>query len=297
MSSAELTIRQRFLRGVDYIEAHLLEPVALADAASAAGLSLHYFSRLFRVLTGEPFGAYLRGRRLTVAAERLAAEGAASPKLIELAFDCGYDSQEAFTRAFKRSFGVTPGAYRKRRPPRSLRLRRRIDAETLAHLQEVLCMEPEIRELESFVVAGLREHFDEETKHRIPALWERFLPLLLEIPHQLPGTYGLCTNANPADGSVDYVAGVAVERVDRLPEGVIAESVPRQTYAVFRHSVRSLDLHAELQPTLRWIWGTWLPASDFEYLAGPDFERYPAGFDPGKPDMYVDIAVPVRKRA
>jgi AraC-like DNA-binding protein len=115
MVSTDVTIRQRFLRGVDYIEAHLLEPVALADVAGAAGLSLHYFSRLFRVLSGEPFGAYLRGRRLTVAAERLAGGGAGSPKLVELAFDCGYDSQEAFTRAFKRSFGVTPGAYRKRR--------------------------------------------------------------------------------------------------------------------------------------------------------------------------------------
>jgi hypothetical protein len=46
---------------------------------------------------------------MTVAAERLATEG---PKLrlVELAFDCGYDSQEAFTRAFKSCFGLTPRA-------------------------------------------------------------------------------------------------------------------------------------------------------------------------------------------
>ena len=297
MASAEPTIRQRFLRGVDYIEAHLGEPVALADVAGAAGLSLHYFSRLFRALSGEPVGAYLRGRRLTVAAERLVAGGAEPPKLVELAFDCGYDSQEAFTRAFKRCFGMTPGAYRKRRPAGRMRFRRRIDAETLAHLQEVLCMEPEIREIDSFVVAGVRERFDAETKRRIPALWDRLLALMPEIPHQRAGTYGLCTNPNLDDGSFDYVAGVAVERVDRLPEAAIAESVPRQTYAVFRHKVGSPDLHAELQRTIRWIWGTWLPGSDFEYLGGPDFERYPPGFDPGKPGMFVDIAIPVRKRA
>ena len=84
MPSTDLTVRQRFLRGVDYIEAHLREPVALADVAGAAGLSLHYFSRLFRVLTGEPFGSYLRRRRLTLAAERLMAREEESPKLIEL---------------------------------------------------------------------------------------------------------------------------------------------------------------------------------------------------------------------
>ncbi len=50
MTSTEPAVRQRFLRGVDYIEAHLGEPVALADVAKQAGLSLHYFSPLPRAL-------------------------------------------------------------------------------------------------------------------------------------------------------------------------------------------------------------------------------------------------------
>jgi len=108
-----MDVRERFLRGIDFIEEHLLEPLALADVAARAELSLHYFSRLFQVLTGETFGAYLRRRRLTVAVDRLSAAGS-SPRLIELAFDCQYDSQEAFTRAFKRAFGMTPGAFRDR---------------------------------------------------------------------------------------------------------------------------------------------------------------------------------------
>src|SRR5262245_1728960 len=107
------SVHTRFLRAVDYIEDHLSEPIALADVAKQAGFSLHYFARLFRVLTGETFGAYLRARRMTLAAERLLGEGR-ELKLIELAFSCGYDSQEAFTRAFKRTFGVTPGEYRRR---------------------------------------------------------------------------------------------------------------------------------------------------------------------------------------
>lgn len=289
------SVHTRFLRAVDYIEAHLTEPVALADVAKRAGFSLHYFSRLFRVLTGEPFGSYLVRRRMTLAAERLLAEGR-ELKLVELAFACGYDSQEAFTRAFKRTFGVTPGAYRRRGPGMRMEWRRRIDAETLTHLSEVVTMEPEIREVETFTVAGLRERFDAESKHGIPELWQHFLPLLDAIPHKRPGSFGLCTNAKPEDGSFDYVAGVAVERVARLPPGVIAESVPRQTYAVFRHDIHSLDLHRELQPTVSWIWSTWLPASDFEYVPSPDFERYPADFAP-EPGKYLEIAIPVRKRA
>jgi AraC family transcriptional regulator len=289
-------LQRRFLRAVDFVEEHLGEPVALGDVAKQAGFSLPYFSRLFRVLTGETFGAYLRRRRMTLAAERLASEGT-ELRLVDLAFECGYDSQEAFTRAFKRTLGTTPGAWRARPPAVRTGFRARIDAATLDHLQEVLDMEPEIVEIDSFVVAGLRERFDGDTKHGIPALWQRFVPLLPAIPHRRPGTYGICTNPSAEDGSFDYVAGVAVDRVDELPSGTVAESIPRQTYAVFRHHVRSPNLHAELQPTLRFIWGTWLAgASAYEYAGGPDFERYPPDFDAGQAGTFLDIAIPVRRR-
>jgi AraC family transcriptional regulator len=289
------SVHRRFLRAVDYVEEHLGEPLALGDVAEQAGLSVPYFSRLFRVLTGEPFGSYLRRRRMATAAERLATEGP-ELRLVELSFACGYDSQEAFTRAFKRTLGTTPGEYRRRPVPRAS-LRRRLDAQTLDHLQAVLDMEPEIVEIDAFIVAGMRERFDGDTKHGIPELWQRFVPILHEIPHQRPGTYGVCTNPNHEDGSFDYVAGVAIDGVDELPSGTIAESLPRQTYAVFRHHTRSPNLHAELQPTLHFIWGTWLATSAYEYAGGPDFERYPPDFEGGKPGTYLDIAVPVRKRA
>src|SRR5512144_3130107 len=138
-----MDVRARFLRAIDHIEERLHQPVTLAEAAACAGLSAPHFSRLFRALTGEPFGAYLRRRRLTVAAERLSRPGGAPP-LIELAFECQYDSQEAFTRAF----GVTPGAYRERPSSERNSWRRRIDADALHFLTEVLVMEPEIREVE-----------------------------------------------------------------------------------------------------------------------------------------------------
>src|SRR5215510_8491375 len=177
--------RERFLQSIEHLEAHLFEPVALAEAAARAELSPHYFSRLFRVLTGETFGGYVRRRRLSIAAERLMREEP-PPKLIDLALDCRYDSQEAFTRAFKDQFGVPPGAYRAQPRTAPFFFRSRIGAELLAHLKEVLDMQPEIREIDAFTVVGVRQRFDHETKQGIPELWKRFLPLLPEIPHQRP---------------------------------------------------------------------------------------------------------------
>jgi AraC family transcriptional regulator len=291
-----MDVRSRFLRGIDFIEAHLMASVALGDAAAAAGFSPYYFSRLFRALTGEPFASYLRRRRLTVAAERLVCEGADAPELVELAFDCGYDSQEAFTRAFKRCFGLTPGAYRERRPAGRIPWRRRIDREELEHLAEVVSREPTIREVEPFLVAGIRERFDDESKHQIPALWGRFLGVLSRIPHvRMGAAYGLCLHPSPLDGSFHYAAAVEVERADRLPPGVIAEAIPRQTYAVFTHHFRSTAHHEELQPTIRWIWGTWLPASGYGSVPAPDFERYPPGFQPATADGSIELYLPVRR--
>jgi len=289
-------IRARFLRSVDHVEAHLREPLALADAARVADLSPHYYSRLFRVLTGETFGAYVRRRRLTLAAEGLIAKDP-PPRLIDLAFDCQYDSQEAFTRAFKSMFGVTPGAFRAQPRTAPFFFRGRIGPDMLAHLKEVLDMQPEIREIDAFTVVGVRQRFDHESKHGIPELWKRFLPLLDEIPHRRPDvTFGVCSNASPSDGSFDYMAGVAVDRVDRLPPGVVAETVPRQTYAVFTHHVRSTNLHEELQPTMRWIWGTWLREAPYEYLPTPDLERYPPEFDPQNSKGFLEICVPVKPK-
>ena len=284
---------ERLLRAIAYIEVHLLEPLPLADVARAAGLSPAYLSRLFPALTSESFGAYVRKRRLTIAAQHLCRDGR-SVRLLDLALDCQYDSQEAFTRAFKRAFGVPPGAYRDLPRPDRMRWREPLDVEALTHLTEVICMEPKILEKEAFVVVGLRRRFDDETKSGIPALWGELLARLADIPHGRPGTYAVCLNPDPQQGVFDYVAGVEVARVDALPEGMVAETVPRQTYAVFTHRLRSRDVHADLQPTLRWIWGTWLPSSRYEYTGGPDLERYAEDFDPNTPGASIEILVPVR---
>ncbi len=287
-----MDLRDRFLEGVDFMEEHLLEPVRLADAAARAGVSPTHFSRLFRVLTGETFGCYLRRRRLTLAAQRLLDESPGS--LIELAFDCQYDSQEAFTRAFKRAFGVTPGAYRRCGGPSRVQWRDRLDAARLERRKETLTMEPEIREIDSFQLVGVRERFDQESKTGIPGLWQRLMPLIPKIPHlsEPARSFGACLNTDLQTGSFDYIAGVGVDRIDRLPDGLVAETIPRQTYACFTHTIQGEDLHAELQPTMAWILGTWLPASKHTMANGPDLEVYPPGFEPG-PGHSLEVCIPI----
>jgi AraC-like DNA-binding protein len=99
------------LRAVDYMERNLTCPISVSDVASEAAYSTFHFVRLFKALTGYTPGSYLRRRRLTEAAGELAG---GRKRIIEIALDYQFQSQEAFTRAFKDCFGINPGVFRNR---------------------------------------------------------------------------------------------------------------------------------------------------------------------------------------
>src|SRR3954453_19145615 len=92
-------------RALWYIESHLAEPMTLDEIAAVGGVSRFHMVRAFAAATGLPVMRYVRARRLTEAA-RCLAKGA--PDILALALEADYSSHEAFTRAFRDHFGVTP---------------------------------------------------------------------------------------------------------------------------------------------------------------------------------------------
>ncbi len=85
-----------------------------ASLAEAVGMSRSRFAARFTALVGEPPLAYLSRWRLETAAGLLQA---GAPGLAEVASRVGYESEAAFSKAFRRRFGVPPGAYRRRAAP------------------------------------------------------------------------------------------------------------------------------------------------------------------------------------
>ena len=86
------------------------------DLAAAVNLSRSAFADRFTALIGQPPMSYLTGWRMQVAAHKLR-EGRLS--IGQIAFDIGYDSEAAFTRAFKRELGAPPATWRRQalQPP------------------------------------------------------------------------------------------------------------------------------------------------------------------------------------
>src|SRR5271168_4403298 len=92
-----------------FIESHLAEPITLDEISAVAEVSRFHLVRAFGEATGFSVMRYVRARRLTEAARSLAA---GAPDILSLALDADYGSHEAFTRAFRDQFGLTPETVR-----------------------------------------------------------------------------------------------------------------------------------------------------------------------------------------
>lgn len=90
---------------LEYIGAHLREPLTLSLIAKAAGYSQYHAARIFKEETDlSPF-EYIRRERLTEAAHALRNEPS---RVLDVALDFVFDSHEGFTRAFTNAFGIAP---------------------------------------------------------------------------------------------------------------------------------------------------------------------------------------------
>ena len=275
-------------RVLAHIDERLLEPMTLADLAAVSGLSPFHFSRLFTLRQGESVMAYVRRWRLAHAAARLACE---KGRLIDLAFDCGFESQEAFTRAFKRAFGVTPGQYR--REGRKPDIERTVTVPDSAVRPVDLVLRPGLERRPSFAVAGLSGRFDQANKSGIPMLWPGFVERL-GFPGQVGWeTYGVCWNIEPKEGGFSYMAAAAIAPGAPTPNGLERLEVPAQTYLVFRQTLDGGDLHSQMQAAMKEIWSERLPKLPYRLTGGPDFEFYPADFEPTNAGGWVEVWLPV----
>jgi AraC-like DNA-binding protein len=93
-----------------YIETHLHEEIGLEEVASEALLSPYHYHRVFRREVGMTVVDYIRNRRMSLASTALRSTDA---DILDISLACGFESQEAFTRAFRKLYGMPPGRFRK----------------------------------------------------------------------------------------------------------------------------------------------------------------------------------------
>lgn len=283
-------------QAIIYVESHLGEAIKVEEVAGAAGYSYYHLNRQFTAVIGESVGSYIKKRRLADAAKKLLYTDA---KVIDIAMENGFESAEAFSRAFKAVYRASPQHYRENRLDTFIGAKDRLDKGLLEHLADNVTVHPAFVQLPQIKVAGVR---GETTlrDNKLKQLWDRANAVFPQIPHptQNGRGFGICEAcldntlySMNDDVLFSEVAGAEVDSFVGLPALFAQKIIPGGRYAVFTHrgSLRMLT------QTFRYIWGTWFLTTKEEMDAREDFELYDSrflGYD--NPDSEIDLYIPVR---
>lgn len=265
-----------------FIESQSADEMTLSDIAEVAGVSRFHLVRAFGDTVGTSVMCYVRARRLTEAARALAG-GAAD--ILTVALDAGYGSHEAFTRAFRDQFGITPDQVRARATIDDLLLTEPFNMNTAPNTS---LQPPRIQDSQAMLIAGLGERYEFANPGGLPAQWQRFGPHLGHVPGQVGAVaYGVCYNTD--DSGFDYIAGVEVRDFGSLPPNFARLRVSAQRYAIFTH----LGHVSTVRGTFMAIFNDWFPKSGHQPADAPVFERYDEHFDGRTGTGGLEIWVPV----
>ncbi len=297
----------RISRVLEYIEAHLAEPLGLATLASVANFSPWHFHRVFQSMTGETLAEHVRRRRLEVAAGRLLA----SPlePVFAVALDVGFGSAAVFSRAFSAHFGATPTAWRRgafglwtsrrqvdfskirhgeRKPRQAAARTARDDVPSGLSGQaprsggEEMKVTVEIKTLPDVRVAYMR-HVGPYGDAGIEQTWQRFATWCSQN--------GLMDKGRAMYGISRYDACIEVD-ANFQPQGEIGVQVLRGgSFACAQFASAPTEIHEAWLTLCKW-----LPESGFQAADAAPIELYrkDAGADDGKGAFTCTLCMPVK---
>jgi AraC family transcriptional regulator len=244
-----------------YIEAHLSESLVPADLAKRAGFSLHHFHRIFRAEQGESVLAHVRRLRLEHAARLLRTT---ERRILDLALEAGYESHEAFTRAFADRFAMSPSEFRESPLARAT-------AWTRAHTVPLDAGRVTVRRCAQLRLATMRHRGSYDN---VSQVWQRMLGWARAKGLLLPGAelYGLCPD-DPEVTVTDHLRFDAAIAIDKsfVPDASVQVALVEQgTYACATHKGPYHTLHETYLDVI----GRWFPQSGYALAADAVVEHY-----------------------
>lgn len=295
------------LRAVTRVVDALDEALDLQTLAREAALSPFHFHRVFRGLVGETPLELHRRLRLERSASQLLT---GTRPVTEIAFAAGYETHEAFTRAFRAHYGVAPSAFREQATsagstchggPRvelasrsGLHVRDgRVDLTTLVLTTGDHAMEVTIETMPALRLATVRHvgPYSEigATFHRLgviagaAGLYAHADPRMIALYHDDPET--------TAAADLRSDAALVLRDAVAVPEGLTEASVPAGRYARVTHR----GPYSGLGDTWARLMGKWLPQSGFRVGAGTPYEMYvndprTTPTDDLRTDLYLPLA-------
>jgi AraC family transcriptional regulator len=280
-------------RAVARIAGSLDEALDLGELARGAELSPFHFHRIFRGMLGETPVEMHRRLRLERAASQLLAS---TRSVTVIAFDAGYDTHEAFTRAFRNAYGAAPSAFRGAglepgacgRPPQTQLAARSgihfgpsVDIQAIRFIKGESSMHVIVEEMPSLRVATVSHT---GPYNRISEAFAR-LGAIAGPTGLVRGEPMMLAEQLRSD------AGLTVPDEVPLPAEVVERRLPAGRYARATH----VGPYDTLGDSWSRMMGEWLPGSGNRVGAGPSYEVYrnnPADTRPEnlRTDLYIPLA-------
>lgn len=284
-------------RVIEHVATHLDEALELDTLASQACLSRFHFHRVFRGMVGETPMELVRRLRLERAAWRLLHT---DRPVTAIAYDAGYETHEAFTRAFRDCYAKPPSEFRLRKSARielaapcgvhfsqDARIPQFIPRDSGGRTMQVsITSQPElrvgtVRHIGPYM--QINEAFARLGELAQPArLFEQPGAMMVALFHDDPDSV-------PAD-RLRSDAAVVVARGTPLPEGLTEQRIPAGEYASTTH----VGPYEQLGDAWARFMGEWLPASGRRMADGPSYEIYHnTPMDTPRETLRTEIRIPL----
>ena len=266
---------ERMNNAINYIEENLTGQVNFDVISKITCQSAVNFQRTFSIVTDITVNEYIRRRRMTLAAFEMQNS---KIKVIDVAMKYGYESPEAFTRAFKEIHGISPMAARKE----GIQLKSYPRLTFLLSVKGDVAMDYRIESKEAFKVYGMERIFTTENgKHLedIPNFWLETIKngQLEKLANSTNGTsnvHSICQYRETGENTFPYML-FAYETKESEKEGYTEVEVPSATWAIFRTPIHTeAETSNELQRLIKRVYTDWLPTANYEKLDGYELELY-----------------------
>lgn len=294
-------------RSIDYIEDHIKEELDFDRIAQESFSSTFHFQRVFSILCGYTLGEYIRNRRLTLAGAELAA---GRTKVIDVAYDYGYDSPDSFAKAFQKFHGITPSQAR----GSGVTLKSFSRLQIKVSLEGGSVMKYRMEQKEPLVLFGYRARFAGSPKNRNLQDHNFICDTRLKhaalqyMAHDVDTTF--CVINNISDDGYDFCVASYIGEEDRndllecfgeeVADWFEKIMIPGGVYLVCegercKYPANYADnLYREAVTNL-------LPDSGYELTPGPEVEVlhwfYKEGDEKLNSSRYLELWLPIEKKA
>ena len=285
---------------IDYIESHIKEDIKIDDLANNVYVSSYYLQTGFQIMTGYSIGEYIRNRKLYLAALDLLQ----NKKVIDVALDYGYETPEAFTKAFKRFHGFLPSKIKVNK----VKIFNSLTIDIQIRGGELMALNYKITDMFPLKLIGFVREFDvADSYKKIPLFWDeicekycyphiyRGLPAENDYERAIIdnciGEYGVCIECHGTKFKY-LIAGKYCG--GKVPEGMMLYEFPAGKWAIFDCVGPCPEKLQELNTK---IFKEWLPLNkDFELRGDGNIEWYDCvNGEKTDDDYHTQIWLPIKE--